>query len=201
LTNIIVNTGGALDGNLVYVWNTTSYTIYTIDSSKSTGLGDFADNLALPSPTINPGQLFYFYNTLGNNYTNTFVGQVHTDSAATGSGTIGATTNILVTGFNFVSSKIPVAGGVSSILGLTNVITVVGGQPSGSLDGDLLYVPKIDSTGHFLGYTIITIDSTKNTGFADFSDSVPVAEPVIPVGGGFIFDNTYNAPVIWTQSF
>jgi len=197
LTNIIVNVGGALDGDLVYVWNVTQYTIYTIDSSKATGLADSADVNALPSPTIDPGELFYFDNTYNVGYTNTFVGTVHTDGAAVGTGTIGVTTNVLTTGFNFVSSKLPIAGGVSSVLGLTNVITA----GVGALDGDLLYVPNISTAGAFLGYDIITIDSSKSTGFADSADVNAVPEPVIPVGGGFIFDNTYTSSVSWIQSY
>jgi hypothetical protein len=86
-------------------------------------------------------------------------------------------------------------------LGLTNVVTVVGGTPAGALDGDLVYTPNINAAGSFLGYNIVTFDSTLSTGFGDSSDSHSVPEPQIPVGGGFIFLNTTPNTVQWTQSF
>jgi hypothetical protein len=195
LTNIVPDTGNSLDGTLVYTWNGSGYTIYTIDSGQPTGLGDFQDNNPLPSPTINPGTLFYFDNNTASTFTNTFVGTVHVDAAPTGSQVVGTSTNNLIVGYNFVSSKIPVAGGIAAI-GLTN--NVVGG--SGRLDGTLLYIPNIIS-GSFHGYTIVTIDSGQSTGYGDFQDNNAVPEPVIPVNQGFIFYNNTASPITWTQSF
>jgi hypothetical protein len=199
LTNIYPNSTGNLNGTLVYVWSGTKFAIYTLDSGFPTGVGDPSDSFSVTSPTLNPGQLYYVANNSSTYFTNTVVGTVHVEGA--GSGSIGVTTNTLTPGYNFVASKIPVAGGVTTVLGLTNVVTVVGGTPAGALDGDLVYTPNINAAGSFLGYNIVTFDSTLSTGFGDSSDSHSVPEPQIPVGGGFIFLNTTPNTVQWTQSF
>ena len=47
-----------------------------------------------------------------------------------------------------------------------------------------------------------TIDSTIGaSGFADAGDNFQVAEPIIPVGGGFFLNNVTASPVVWVQSF
>jgi len=191
LTNVIANPGGALDGTLVYVWNGSGYTIYTIDSSMSTGLGDSADNNPVASPTINPGQMIFFANNIGSPVTNIVTGTVHVEGGQTGSN-VGATTNLLAPGYNFVASKVSVGGGVSSNLQLSN--------PGGVIDGCLLYVPNI-SNGNFLGYTISTFDSSFGTGFGDSADNNQVAEPQIPVGTGFVFFNNTGSPYNWVQQY
>lgn len=190
LTNIIPNSG-SLDGMLVYTWNGSSYTIYTLDSTQPTGVGDSADLNPVLAPVINPGTLFYFDNNTASNYTNTFVGTVHVEG--TGTGSVGVTTNTLAPGYSFVASKVPVSGGVSSVLGLTNT--------AGALDGTLLYIPNINASGQFLGYNIVTFDSTQPTGFGDSADLNPVAEPAVNAGTGFIFFNNTSSTFQWAQSF
>jgi hypothetical protein len=206
LTNIFQNPSpggpgnGAIDGDQVYIWNSHGFTILTFDSTLSTGLGDArdTDGIAQPVPTVNPGELIFFFNG-GNKLTNTIVGQVHNDVAPTGSQVVGTTTNILPVGLDFVASKLPIAGGVSSVLGITN--SSPGGPGNGVLDGDQIYVPLINAQGAFQGYNIVTFDSTLSTGFGDARDTDGIAqpEPIIPVGGGFIFGN-YGSSTIWTQS-
>jgi opacity protein-like surface antigen len=204
LTNLLPNPinpstlAGPYDGTTVYTWNGSGYTIFTLDSSQPTGVGDAQDINAVPSPTINPGELIYFNNNSGVNQTNTFVGTVHTDGAATGTNSIGTTTNALPLGYSFVSSKLPIGGGVSTVLQLTN--TIVAG--AGILDGATIYLPNINpTTGAFLGYQIVTFDSSQPTGFGDAQDINPVAEPVIPVGTGFIFNNNTGKALTWNQSY
>jgi hypothetical protein len=192
LTNLFPNPVGALDGTLVYTWNGVGYTIYTIDSSFPTGVADFGDSVGQVAPVIAPGELIYYFNNTGLAISNTVVGTVHVDAIATGTNIVGVTTNVLTPGYNFVSSKISVGGGVSSSIGLTN--------PGGVLDGTLIYIPNINGSGTFLGYTIRTIDSSFSTGFADFGDSVQEPEPIIPVGTGFIFFNNLGANYNWVQS-
>jgi hypothetical protein len=207
LTNLLPNPinpstqVGPYDGTTVYTWNGAGYTIYTLDSSWPTGVGDAQDNQAVPAPTINTGELVYFNNNSGVNQTNTFVGTVHVDGAAAGTNTIGTTTNTLPTGYSFVSSKLPIGGGISTVLQLTNTIVTVGNATQGILDGATIYIPKINATGAFLGYTIVTFDSTQSTGFGDSQDNNAVPEPVIPVGTGFIFNNNTGNPLTWIQSY
>ena len=206
LTNIFPNPysaaagQGPLDGDQVYIWNGAGFHILTLDSTLSTGLGDAGDTdgVAQPVPTINPGTLIYFANVY-TAITNTIVGTVHVDFAATGSQTVGTTTNIVPGNLQFVSSKLPIAGGVSSVLGLTNVYSAAAGQ--GPLDGDQVYTPIITAGGALHGYNIVTFDSTLRTGFGDAGDidGKAVPEPVIPVGAGFLLDNVYTT-LTWTQS-
>jgi hypothetical protein len=210
LTNIFPNVynatagQGPLDSDQVFIWNGHGYTVLTLDSTLSTGVGDAQDidGIAQPSPFINPGTLFYFNNVYTKGFTNTIVGTVHVDVAATGSQTVGTATNNLAPGYTFVASKIPVSGGVQSVLGFTNIYNATAGQ--GPLDSDQIYLPKVSpTTGAFLGYTVVTFDSTLSTGFGDAQDIDGIAqpEPVISLGNGFIFNNVYATPTTWVQSF
>jgi len=79
------------------------------------------------------------------------------------------------------------------VLGLTNT--------AGTLNGATVYIPNINASGAFLGYSIVTYDNGQTTGFGDAQDNNPVAEPVIPVGTGFIFNNNTGVALSWVQSF
>jgi hypothetical protein len=203
LTNILVNTvnpstgSGPYDGATVYTWNGSSYTIFTLDSGQITGVGNAQDTAAVPSPTINPGTLIYLNNNTGIGLTNTVVGTVQVSGVATGSQTVGVTTNNLPLGYSFVSSILPIGGGITTVLQLTNPVSSVTG--SGPLDGATVYFPRINAAGSFLGYTIVTFDSGQPTGFGNAQDTAPVAEPVIPVGTGFIFNNNTGVALQWIQ--
>jgi hypothetical protein len=200
---------GPLDGNILLVWNGATFVSYVFDSLKATGFGDKTDTSSpvatgtqLQSPTLNPGQTVFIDNVNGS-VTNTLVGTVHVDSAATGAETVGNTTNIVGGNLQFLASKLPIAGGISSVLNLTNAYNASLGY--GPLDGNIVYVPNIGAGG-FTSYTEYVFDSLKSTGFGDKTDtSSPVAggtalpEPQIPVGTGFFMDNV-NGVFIWDQS-
>jgi len=143
LTNVLNNSTGQLDYTLVYLWNGAGYTIYTLDSGMATGVADSQDNNPVTSPTIAPGQLFFFNKNNTGSVTNTIAGTVHVDGAGVSTNVVGVTTNTLPAGaYSFVSSKMPVAGGVSTVLGLDN--------STGALNYTLLYIPNIVN-GVFLG--------------------------------------------------
>jgi hypothetical protein len=189
LTNIIQNPTGNFDGTFVYTWNGTSFTVVQYDSSMPTGIANSADTAAVPSPTINPGQGFFFNNQY-QSVTNTFVGQVHIGSATypgTSTNTISNTQT-----YSFVSSVLPIGGGISSILGLTN--------NAGALDGTFIYQPHIGSNGAFLGYNVVQWDSGMPTGFANSADTAAVPEPIVPIGTSFLINNESGAPIVWVQS-
>jgi hypothetical protein len=187
LTNLVPGiVTGAYDGSLIYVWGGSSYTVYYVDSTQG-GLNDSGDNGNVPSPTVNPGTSFFFSANATNNVT--FVGTVHVDGAGASTNVVGVTTNTW-TGLQFVSSKLPIGGGISSVLGLPT--------GSGQLDGSLIYVPNIVSGGVH-GFNTYYIDSTLGgNGIADSGDNNLVAEPIIPVGGGFFI--THTGPFSWIQS-
>ena len=189
ITNVINVASGAYDGSGLFIWAGGHYAQYTIDSTVSTGIADANDVNAVTPPVINPGVGFFIQNANASNNI-TFVGTVHVDGAATGSQTVGVSSNSLPTGNFFYASKIPVGGGVSSVLQLPS---------NGSLDGSLLSIPNITG-GAVHGFTQVTVDSSVAGGFADANDVNPVAEPLIPVGSGFFLQNA-NAATTWVQAF
>jgi hypothetical protein len=209
LTNLFPNPGpgggsNPLDFDTVYIWNGAGYSIYTLDSDYPSGVANAGDNAGVTSPTVKPGQLVYLLNDGGNintTTTNVLTGVVHVDAAPTGSQSVGQTTNVLITGFNFVASKLPVAGGLTSVLGLSNP-----GPGSGNniLDFSIVYIPNIVN-GAFVGYQIVTIDSDFSTGYANAGDNAQVAEPQIPVGAGVIIDyqnaNGLGSTYTWVQAY
>jgi hypothetical protein len=191
ITNLINVFSGNYDGDGLYIWSGTTYTTYTIDSGWATGIGNGPDTAQANAPTIAPGQSIFINNTVGSN-TLTFVGTVHADGAGASTNVVGLTTNTLPSSpqFSFVASKLPIGGGVSSVLQI---------PANGSLDGCLIYLPNIVG-GSVHGFNTVTIDSGWTTGFGNGADTAQVAEPVIPAGQGFFFYNTVGAPVQWVQS-
>jgi hypothetical protein len=211
LTNVFPNPGpgsgaNALDFSKVYIWNGVGYSVYTLDSDFASGVADaFDNNQVSPPPTVNPGTLIYIYTKGGNltiRATNVLAGTVHVDTPANFVTTfVGATTNVLVKGFNFVASKLPVAGGLTSVLQLKNAGP---GGGNNVLDFSLVYIPNINASGVFVGYNTYTIDSDFASGYADAFDNNQVAEPQIPVGSAIIIkyvDNNNQGPYYWVQQY
>ena len=188
LTNLIpALLSGSLDGSYIYVWNTSHYDTYYVDSTLG-GVADFGDNVAVVPPVLNPGQSVFITSVTSTNIT--YVGTVHTDGSGVTTYVVGVTTNSL-SGLQFIASRLPVAGGINTGLGLPTA--------GGSMDGGYIYIPNIVSGG-LHGFNSYYIDSTLGgTGIADFGDNVLVPEPVIPVGGGFFLQSV--APIQWIQSY
>ena len=188
LTNLIQNPGGVYDGSQVFIWGSTSYNIYTLDSGFATGVGDANDANAVTAPVINPGTAFLFNNG-GVSNTITYAGTVHV-----GSGSIpGTSTNVIPNqALNLISPVIPFGGGITSSLGFTNV--------AGALDGNQIFIPIISPSGVLSGFNTVTFDSGFASGFGDANDAAQVAEPQIPVGSGFFFGNGTGGTVKWIQS-
>jgi hypothetical protein len=193
LTNIITP-GPAYDGSTVSLWTGTTYSSVTIDSTVATGVADSGDNFAVTPPVLNPGQAFFFNNTVASN-TVTAVGNVHVGGP--GPGFIGLATNTLPSSpsQSFVSSVIPVGGGLASVLQLTNAA-----NPA-AYDGCVISIPQINNAGNVTGFNVTVFDSTFNTGFGDSGDNFAVPEPVISVSKGFFFNDTTGSPIKWIQSF
>jgi|ERR1035437_1473212 hypothetical protein len=191
-TNLFDTTSGANDGSIILTWAGTKYSQTMFDSTKATGFADAGSGLAAPVPVLAPGTGFLFNNQNASN-TITFTGSVAVDGPGTATNVVGKTTNILsaATLYVFPSSKIAVGGGISSVLGIVNV--------AGVLDGSIVLVPNIIG-GAIHGYTQIMFDSTKATGFANAASGAMVAEPVISVGGSFLFSNQTGSDYMWIQS-
>ena len=192
VTNIINVFSSQYDGDLISVWNGASYQLYTIDSTVSTGIADANDVNAVTPPVFNPGEAFFIQNLNASNNI-TFVGTVHTDGAGASTNAVGLSTNTITLSpaSGFYASKVPVGGGLSSVLQFPH---------DGSLDGSIISIPTI-TAGAISGFQLITIDSMVSGGYADANDVNPVPEPQIPVGTGFFLQNLTAAPVNWVQSF
>jgi hypothetical protein len=52
--------------------------------------------------------------------------------------------------------------------------------------------------GNLVSFTVYLFDSSAPSGVTDAIGN-PVAEPVIPVAGAFLFQNNNAVEVIWTQ--
>jgi len=193
-TNLFDTTSGANDGSIILTWAGTHYTQTAFDSSKATGFTDAATGLqTLSPPVLAPGAGFLFNNQNASN-TLTFTGSVAVDGPGTATNVVGVTTNVLSAGsvYVFPSSKIPIGGGISSVLGIVNV--------GGALDGCIVVIPNIIG-GAIHGYTQIAFDSSKPTGFTDAATGIQTnAEPVIAVGGSFLFSNQSGSDYQWIQS-
>jgi len=194
-TNLFDVTTGANDGSIILQWAGTHYSQTMFDSTKTTGFTDAATGTqSVPAPILAPGKGFLFNNQNSSNVV-TFVGTVAVGGLGASTNVVGAATNVLSAGtlYVFPSAIIPVGGGVSSVLGIVNT--------GGILDGSLILVPKIVN-GVTKGYTQKMYDSSKSTGFTDAATGLQtVAEPVIPVGGSFLFSNQSGADYVWIQSF
>jgi len=194
-TNLFDCVSGANDGSIILKWNGTGYTQYLFDSANGSTLFDNAVTLAaVPPPQLPPGSGFLFNNQNPSN-TVTYVGTVLVDGHGASTNVVGLTTNILSHGTLYVypASKLPIGGGISTVLGLTN--------PGGVLDGSVILIPNTVN-GAIHGYTQILFDSANgSTGFDNAITSAPVPEPVIPVGGSFLFSNQSGSDYAWIQSF
>jgi len=188
LTNLVQNVGGALDGCTVYIWKSIKYNVVTLDSALG-GVADATDSYATNCPILPAGTPFLIDNLSGSVFTNTYSGQVNVQSGSIP----GTSTNPLpVLALNLVAPIIPVGGGVSSVLGLTN--------PGGALDGSVVYTPIINGSGQLVGFNGSTFDSGFSTGFGDSTDTVQTNEPIIPVGKAFFFNNQSGGTVQWVQT-
>jgi hypothetical protein len=191
VTNILQP--GPYDGYLFSVWNGTGYNVYTIDSGFPTGVANAADSIGEVAPTLPPGVAFFISNPNGSN-TLTVVGTVHIDGPGTATNVVGTTTNTIGTSpsESFLASKLPIGGGLKSVLGL---------DADDAADGDGISIPLINSAGQITSFAVYTLDSGFPSGFANGADSIGEAEPILPVGGGFFFSNANGVPVNWVQSY
>jgi len=191
-TNLFDTTSGANDGSVLYIWTGTKYSQVQFDSTQTTGFSDAVSGNPVTAPTLAPGTGFLFNNQNASN-TVTYVGVVTIGGPGASTNVVGLTTNILSshTLYSFPSSVLPIGGGISSVLGIVNV--------GGNLDGSLVLIPKITG-GVVHGYTEFEFDSTQTTGFSDAVTGNAVAEPVISVGGSFLFSNQSGSDYQWVQS-
>jgi hypothetical protein len=168
---------GQYDGDAILRWTGTGWLAANLDSASPTGFSDQGGN-PIPAPILNSGMGYLYYNGQGVSNNITYVGEVRTG------------TNIVnipaSPEYSAIGSPAPLAGGVSTVLQLTN--------PGGAIDGDAVLV----AVGAISGYAASAFDSASGTGFSDQGGN-PIPEPQIAVGQGFFFDNLNATPVTWKQ--
>jgi len=147
-------------GTAVQKWNGGGYDFYT----NSGGVW-----LPNGGATLAPGEGAFIVNPTTNSFTVAFVGLVRE----------GELINPLAVSYNWVSSMVPQAGGVQSVLGY---------NPD---SGDIVLKWSVTN---FVGYMYYEGE------WFDGADE-PVAEPVINVGEGFIIQNNTGSPKNWTRNF
>lgn len=184
-TNVIPNSG-TWDTCEIQIWTGTKYQVSVFDSSTddtSTGFTDRGGN-AIPAPALTNGMSYFFNNLSGVSNNITYVGTVRTG------------TNYITLPYSphlsGVASAIPLGGGISSVLELTN---------NGSLDTCEIQIPRINAAGNISQFQVYVFDSSTDdtsTGFTDRGGNA-VPEPVIQPAGGFIFNNLSGSPQVWTQ--
>jgi hypothetical protein len=192
-TNLFDTVSGNMDGDIVLTWTGTKYAAVAIDSTSPTGFSDPSTFQQKPAPVLNPGTGFLFQNNNASN-TITFVGTVHVGGPGVSTNVVGVTSNVLnnATAYVLASSVLPIGGGISSTLELSN--------PGGAIDGSIVLIANIVG-GNIHGYTSTAFDSTSPTGFSNPSTFAQVPEPQINVGQGFLFSNQSGAPINWVQSY
>jgi len=185
----VIPNDGRFDGCEILEWTGTGFKATVFDSltdDTPTGFTDRGGNPVAPPP-LTSGKGWYFNNTAGPNIVSniTFVGDVRT-----GTNTI----NVPVSNRSAaLGSPLPLGGGVSSVLGLSN--------PTGALDGCEVLKATYTGNGAINGYIATVYDSLTDdtsTGFTDRGGN-QVAEPNIALGEGFLFNNLTANPVTWRQ--
>jgi hypothetical protein len=172
-TVLPVPADGSQDNDQVLKFNGSGYNTYQMDSldlPANGGTGDGWDGNG--NVTLNPGEAAFFKNIYSSAYTVTFVGTVPQ----------GTNTVALNLGYNLVSSPVPQAGGVSTVLGLT-----IPGDDSEDNDTLLTY-----TGGNYQTYNADALGANGWDG----------TEPTVAVGQGFFFRViSGNAPFAWTRVF
>jgi len=178
---ILPQNTGQNDGDQILIWSGHNWNSFNLDSTSPSG---FSDNLGNPSaaPILNAGMGYLYYNAQGVSNNITYIGQVRT-----GTNTVAIPAS---PEFSALGSPAPLAGGVSTVLQLTN--------SGGAIDGDSIQIMTRTPAGAVKGFTPANYDSTSATGFSD-SLGNPIPEPQIGVGQGFFFDNLNAAAVTWKQ--
>jgi hypothetical protein len=160
LNTLLPNSTGTYLKVKVYIYSPVNG--YTTETGTKTGWSLGGTN------TINPGQAVFIQNPNSTPLTLTFVGSVAS----------GAQNNVLVPGYNLVSSIIPASGDL-----VTNSLT----QLTNAVAKDKIFV---FSTNGYSSYT-----AGKNGAF-------PGGDPIIPnVGEGFFYQNNSTTPLTWTENF
>lgn len=202
-TNVIPNPNtvqigsypGPMDGSTLQIWTGLGFSVFSFDSETSDTTTGFLQggNPATP-PALTSGLGYLVNNSSPNHTTNiTYVGTVPT----------GTNSNVYaVSGRAYaVGSPLPLAGGVSTVLGFSNPNTVQAGTYPGPLDGSAVEFLKVNGAGAPQGYSVVDFDSeTSDTTTGFLQGGNPTPEPTVAIGQGFFFlSESPHGAYTWTQ--
>jgi hypothetical protein len=169
-------------GSSFIAWQITPKAVQNYNNGVAGAIPEAAQNgIAATAVTINPGEGFFFQNVNTTNVTLTFVGTVLT--GYTTNTPPNALTNSLAVGFDLVSSMVPVAGQVDTVLGVAPIIgdSVFSWDTNNGAYDSWQFGKK----GWIPGQNFTTAPAT----------------PLINVGQGFFYQNTAATVNNWVENF
>jgi len=150
------------------------------DSTQTTGFTD-RNFVTVNPPLLTSGKGYLFNNQLAAG-TITYVGNVRVGTN---------TLNFPISSHVYaVGSPLPLAGGISTSLGLVNT--------AGALDGAEIQTALANASGQITGFKVSVFDSGQTTGFSD-RNFTQVAEPQIAIGQGFFLNSQAASAITWKQ--
>jgi hypothetical protein len=174
ISNLVNDTSGSLDGLTYFKWTGSKFNYDTANAQFGSGQNGWPSG---GQDTLNPGEAAWFQNPFTTNVTLTFVGTVPQ----------GTNTVALPVGFSMISSPVPQAGTLSTVLGFTNVTA-----------GDVVFAWVNNGTGG--GSYVDGGDQVTPPQFGTgYNSEWSPNEPTIAVGQGFWYQAT--AAVNWTRVF
>jgi len=181
--NEVIPNTGQWDGCEIHEWTGTSYKVSVFDSVTSDTTTGFTDRNFAPiqPPLLTSGKGYLFNNQLAA-ATITYVGNVR---VGTNTLTFPVSSHVYAVG-----SPLPLAGGISSTLGLINT--------AGAIDGAEVQTAVLNAAGQVTGFRVSVFDSTQTSGFSDRNFN-QVTEPQIAIGQGFFLNSQAASAVTWKQ--
>jgi hypothetical protein len=178
------NTTGPYNGDIVYFFSPVNG--YTTTQGQKVNTGGTGWTANGSTNIINPGTGFWLYSGATSNITVTLVGTVPS----------GPMTNTLQTGYNLVSSIVPMSGdlysntiaGSNGVSGFTNVNF-----------GDIVYVFDPTAQSYTFAYKAENPAIAKNGGSP--WGAAQGGDPVLPNVGEAFFYYSGTAPINWVENY
>lgn len=184
---------GPWDNSSMETWTGVGWSVVLFDSVTTDTTTGFTDTFGnpVPAPVLSSGVAYLINNNQGAAQTITYVGTVRTG------------TNALVYPIAphpyAIGSALPYSGGIVTGLGMSNPDATQ--DYSGPLDNSSVELLKVNAAGAAIGYKVLLFDSVTTDTTTGFTDTFgnQVAEPQVPVAGGFFFVSQGAAAYTWTQ--
>jgi hypothetical protein len=186
-------------GSSFISWIITQKAVNNYSNGVAGAIPEAAQNgISATNTTLNPGEAIFFQNVNATNVTLTFVGTVLTGettntpangltNALEANGFVYPSGAVNSAGFNFVSSMVPVAGQVDTVLGVVPAL------------GDTVYAWDTNLNAGAGGYDQYTWG--KKGWIGEVVSPTSAATPIAAVGAGFFYQNTATTVNNWVENF